>query len=84
MGDACFSVAIRTLVLSAPGTDGLRRGELGIGSGIVHDSVADDEYAECQLKARFVTELDPGLSLFETMRATRESVPLLDWHLARL
>lgn len=84
MGDACFSVAIRTLVLSAPGTDGLRRGELGIGSGIVHDSVADDEYAECQLKARFVTALDPGLSLFETMRATREGVPLLDWHLARL
>ena len=84
MGDACFSVAIRTLVLSAPGTDGLRKGELGIGSGIVHDSVADDEYAECQLKARFVTALDPGLSLFETMRATREGVPLLARHLARL
>ena len=84
MGDACFSVAIRTLVLGAPGTDGLRRGELGIGSGIVHDSVADEEYAECQLKARFVTALDPGLSLFETMRATRDGVPLLDWHLARL
>jgi len=84
MGDACFSVAIRTLVLGAPGTDGLRRGELGIGSGIVHDSIADEEYAECQLKARFVTALDPGLSLFETMRATREGVALLDWHLARL
>ncbi|WP_426394745.1 chorismate-binding protein [Ralstonia sp. R-29] len=84
MGNACFSVAIRTLVLSAPGTDGLRKGELGIGSGIVHDSVADEEYAECQLKARFVTALDPGLSLFETMRATRDGVPLLDRHLARL
>ncbi|CAJ0810874.1 bifunctional chorismate-binding protein/class IV aminotransferase [Ralstonia flaminis] len=84
MGDACFSVAIRTLVLSAPGSDGLRKGELGIGSGIVHDSVADEEYAECQLKARFVTALDPALSLFETMRATREGVPLLDRHLGRL
>ncbi|CAJ0800909.1 Isochorismate synthase MenF [Ralstonia psammae] len=84
MGDACFSVAIRTLVLGAPRTDGLRSGELGIGSGIVHDSIADDEYAECQLKARFVTALDPGLSLFETMRATRDGVALLDWHLARL
>lgn len=85
MGDACFSVAIRTLVLGAAGTDGLRAGELGIGSGIVYDSVADDEYAECRLKARFVTALDPGLSLFETMRATRaEGVPLLDRHLARL
>ncbi|WP_439892028.1 chorismate-binding protein [Ralstonia sp. 25C] len=84
MGNACFSVVIRTLVLSEPGTDGLRKGELGIGSGIVHDSVADEEYAECQLKARFVTALDPGLSLFETMRATRDGVPLLDRHLARL
>ncbi|MGN5351461.1 chorismate-binding protein [Ralstonia sp. L16] len=84
MGDACFSVAIRTLVLGPPGADGLRSGELGIGSGIVHDSIADEEYAECQLKARFVTALDPGLSLFETMRATRDGVALLDWHLARL
>lgn len=84
MGDACFSVAIRTLVLGAPGTDGLRAGELGIGSGIVHDSIADEEYEECQLKARFVTALDSGLSLFETMRATRDGVPLLEWHLARL
>ncbi|WP_296229366.1 bifunctional chorismate-binding protein/class IV aminotransferase [Ralstonia sp. UBA689] len=84
LGDACLSVAIRTLVLSVPGADGLRTGELGIGSGIVHDSVADDEYAECQLKARFVTALDPGLSLFETMRATRDGVPLLDRHLTRL
>ncbi|MGT2434266.1 aminotransferase class IV [Cupriavidus basilensis] len=50
----------------------------------MHDSIADEEYAECQLKARFVTALDPGLSLFETMRATRDGVALLDWHLARL
>ncbi|ANJ73468.1 bifunctional anthranilate synthase component I family protein/aminotransferase class IV [Ralstonia insidiosa] len=84
MGDACFSVAIRTLVLSVPGSDGLRKGELGIGSGIVHDSIADEEYAECQLKARFVTALDAGLSLFETMRATHDGVPLLERHLARL
>jgi para-aminobenzoate synthetase/4-amino-4-deoxychorismate lyase len=84
MGDACFSVAIRTLVLSAPGADGLRTGELGIGSGIVHDSVVDEEFAECQLKARFVTALDSGLALFETMRATHDGVPLLDRHLARL
>lgn len=84
MGDACFSVAIRTLVLSAPGADGLRTGELGVGSGIVHDSVAEEEFTECQWKARFVTALDSGLSLFETMRATRDGVPLLDRHLARL
>ncbi len=68
-GDFCLSVAIRTLVLDAPGPDGLRPGQLGIGGGIVLDSRADDEYQECLLKARFLTSLDPGLHLFETLYA---------------
>lgn len=84
MGDARFSVAVRTLVLSTSGTDGLRRGEPGTDPGIMHDSVADDEHTECQLKTRFMTTLDPGLSLSETMHATREGAPLLNWHLAWL
>ncbi|MFN3888360.1 MAG: hypothetical protein ACK4MG_15510, partial [Aquabacterium sp.] len=29
--------------------------EMGVGSGIVLDSEAESEYAECQLKARFLT-----------------------------
>ncbi len=84
LGDFCLSVAIRTLTLDDT-HDGLRRGRLGIGAGIVLDSVAEDEYAECQLKGRFLTGLDPGFAIFETMFATREGgVRHLERHLARL
>ncbi len=84
-GDFCLSVAIRTLTLEAAGPGGLRPGRLGIGAGIVIDSRADDEYEECRLKARFLTGLDPGFSLIETMHATREEgVRHLERHLARL
>ncbi|SEA68649.1 aminodeoxychorismate synthase component I [Paraburkholderia sartisoli] len=84
-GDFCLSVAIRTLTLCASGLDGARQGKLGIGAGIVLDSVAADEYAECRLKARFLSEADPGFQLFETMYATRENgVRHLERHLARI
>ncbi|WP_116136638.1 aminodeoxychorismate synthase component I [Trinickia diaoshuihuensis] len=85
-GDFCLSVAIRTLTLDAPtGAGGTRRGTMGVGGGIVLDSVALDEYAECRLKAKFLTDADPGLQLFETMHATRaDGVRYLERHLARL
>ncbi|CAG4892583.1 chorismate-binding protein [Paraburkholderia gardini] len=84
-GDFCLSVAIRTLTLDASGVGGARHGKLGIGAGIVLDSVAADEYAECRLKARFLSEADPGFQLFETMYATRENgVRHLERHLARI
>jgi para-aminobenzoate synthetase / 4-amino-4-deoxychorismate lyase len=80
-GDFCFSVAIRTLVVEASGT----HGALGIGAGIVLDSVAADEYEECLLKARFLTGADPGFELFETTFATRdEGVRHYARHVARL
>jgi para-aminobenzoate synthetase/4-amino-4-deoxychorismate lyase len=51
----------------------------------VLDSVADDELAECRLKCSFLTRLDPGFTLFETLHATREAgVRHLDAHLDRL
>ncbi|HEX3380657.1 MAG TPA: aminodeoxychorismate synthase component I [Paraburkholderia sp.] len=87
-GDFCLSVAIRTLTLSASaqagGTDSLR-GSMGIGAGIVLDSVAADEHEECRLKGRFLTGAEPGFDLFETMYATREDgVRHLARHLRRL
>jgi para-aminobenzoate synthetase/4-amino-4-deoxychorismate lyase len=39
-----------------------------VGSGIVWDSVAEDEYAECLLKSDFLVRPDPGFTLFETLR----------------
>ncbi|MEX3582148.1 MAG: aminodeoxychorismate synthase component I [Burkholderia sp.] len=84
-GDFCLSVTIRTLTLEVPRADGYRLGTMGVGAGIVLDSRAPDEYAECELKARFLTDADPGLQLFETLCATcDEGVRYLDRHLARL
>jgi len=84
-GDFCMSVAIRTLTLEPCAPSGSLRGTMGIGAGIVLDSVAEDEYAECRLKARFLTGAEPGFELFETMYATREAgVRHLSRHLARL
>ncbi|MFM0317139.1 aminodeoxychorismate synthase component I [Paraburkholderia nemoris] len=84
-GDFCLSVAIRTLTLTPTARSGELQGKMGIGAGIVLDSVAADEYAECQLKASFLTGAEPGFELFETMYATREEgVRHLSRHLARL
>ncbi|MBB3223925.1 chorismate-binding protein [Pseudoduganella umbonata] len=83
-GDFCLNVPIRTLTLQPP-ANGVRRGEMGVGAGIVHDSVAADEYAECGLKARFLTGLSNDFDLFETMHATREQgARHVERHLARL
>ncbi|MDR5819244.1 aminodeoxychorismate synthase component I [Caballeronia sp. LZ043] len=80
-GDCRLSVAIRTLVVDAA----QRRGQLGIGAGIVLDSVAADEHRECLLKAHFLTGADPGFELFETTYATRaEGIRHYARHIARL
>ena len=86
VGDFCMSVPIRTLALQPPDAPtGTRRGELGVGAGIVHDSVAKDEYAECRLKARFLTGLTNDFELFETLHASRvDGCRQQARHLARL
>jgi para-aminobenzoate synthetase/4-amino-4-deoxychorismate lyase len=84
LGELCLSVAIRTLALRAPGADGSRVGEMGVGAGIVHDSVAADEYAECLLKARFLTTLPSPFDLFETMRIEDGCCALAPSHAARM
>jgi para-aminobenzoate synthetase/4-amino-4-deoxychorismate lyase len=84
IGDFCLSVAIRTLTLGDE-AEGLRPLRIGVGAGIVSDSRADDEFDECRLKARFLTGLDPGFELFETMLwAAGEGVRHLERHLGRL
>ncbi|HYE95303.1 MAG TPA: aminodeoxychorismate synthase component I [Rubricoccaceae bacterium] len=51
---AVFNVPIRTLVLESEGNDRFA-GTFGVGGGIVWDSSPAEEYAECLLKARFLT-----------------------------
>lgn len=85
IGDFCLSVPIRTLLLDAQNEDGIYPGEMGVGAGIVYDSLAADEYAECALKAQFLTGLRGDFSLFETIYASKEDgCRHLDLHLHRL
>jgi para-aminobenzoate synthetase component I len=51
-GDMRFNVAIRTLALSASGAL-----TCSVGSAIVADSRAEEEYEECLLKARFLAPM---------------------------
>ena len=76
-GRARFNVAIRTLTI----TDG--QGELGIGGGVVQDSDAASEYAECLVKARFFETVRKPLMLIETLRHEDGFVRLAQ-HLARM
>jgi len=82
-----FNVAIRTIELDRG------RGTMGVGSGIVIDSAAREEFNECQLKARFLTEpasrWPVRFSLIESLLwrggdPFPASYPFLDLHLNRL
>ncbi|RUM97498.1 aminodeoxychorismate synthase component I [Pseudaminobacter arsenicus] len=54
-GPMRFSVAIRTISLH-PGGEAI----YNVGGGVVFDSTAEEEYAECLLKARFATGTLPA------------------------
>jgi len=80
-GDAAFNVLIRTLELP----HGSAVARLGLGSGLVVDSVLEDEWDECLLKGKFVAADGPDFDLIETMRFDPESgIVDLDRHLDRL
>jgi para-aminobenzoate synthetase / 4-amino-4-deoxychorismate lyase len=79
-GQAAFNVAIRTLVLKG----GDRVARLGLGSGIVADSVAADEWLECLAKGEFVANAR-RFDLIESMRFDpHEGIAELDRHLERM
>jgi len=78
---ARFSVAIRTAHVHKEA--GLA--EYGIGSGIVWDSDAMDEYDECRIKGTVLTDRMPEFSLLETLLWTKAGgYFLLNEHLLRL
>jgi para-aminobenzoate synthetase/4-amino-4-deoxychorismate lyase len=74
---AHFNVAIRTVSLHQ------RKGTMGIGGGITHDSSAANEWDECHWKAAFLLESEPQFKLIETFYWDR-GYRLLREHLARL
>ncbi len=74
----CLNVPIRTLVLWPDGA-----GEMGVGSGVVHDSDPEAEYEECRLKGQFFTQGFADFGLIESLRFDA-GYPHLDKHLQRL
>jgi para-aminobenzoate synthetase/4-amino-4-deoxychorismate lyase len=72
-----FNVAIRTLEMNG------QHAKMGVGGGIVIDSVAAEEFRECQLKAEFLTRPFEPFSLIETL-LWQAGYPLLELHLDRL
>ncbi len=78
-GEAVFNVPIRTVVFNG------RKGEMGIGSGIVHDSDPYQEWDECLLKGRFLTHPHKPFQLIETLLwRPEQGFFLLDKHVSRL
>jgi len=77
-GDMLFNVAIRTIELSQG------KAIYGTGSGIVWDSDPHDEYRECQLKTKILTETaTPPVQLFESILWAGSFIWLQE-HLSRL
>lgn len=72
-----FNVAIRTLDMNG------QSGTMGVGSGIVIDSDAAEEFRECLLKAEFLTRPAEPFSLIETL-LWQDGYPLIELHLDRL
>ena len=80
-GDASFNVLIRTLQLA----DGETVARLGLGSGLVVDSVLVNEWDECLLKGKFVPSDLAEFDLIETMRFDPHGgISNLEDHLDRL
>jgi para-aminobenzoate synthetase / 4-amino-4-deoxychorismate lyase len=80
--ESVASVAIRTLEIDTEETAG-PSAKMGVGSGIVIDSNAAEEYRECRLKSLFLTERAAQFALIETM-LWEGGFPLLELHLDRL
>ncbi len=80
-GDAAFNVLIRTLAV----VEGGHVARLGLGSGLVVDSIGRDEWAECLIKGDFVNRAASKADLIETMRFDpHDGLIELDRHLERL
>jgi para-aminobenzoate synthetase / 4-amino-4-deoxychorismate lyase len=78
---AQFNVAIRTVLIDRE----RQQASYGVGSGLVWDSDAATEYAECVLKARVLTERRPSFQLLEALLWEPDSgYFLLAAHLERL
>ncbi|MEO8231371.1 MAG: aminodeoxychorismate synthase component I [Ignavibacteriota bacterium] len=75
-----FNVPIRTLTINKKSG----KGEIGLGSGIVWDSITIEEYEETKLKGKFLSHPEKPFEIFETMLLKGRKIFLLGEHLNRL
>jgi len=76
-----FNICIRTAVVDRKNN----RAEMGIGSGVVYDSVASKEYRECLGKAKFLEKFAFDFKIFESILYEKgKGFFLLNEHLKRL
>lgn len=74
---AVFNLPIRTVRIEG------KRAEMGIGSGIVYDAKPENEFNECMLKAKFLTQKYQGFELTEGILFDKK-YRFLEAHLKRM
>lgn len=77
--EATFSVSIRTLFA----LKSKKEWRYGVGSGVVWDSVCDEEIAELELKSKFLENAE-NFALIETILTKQNHAFLLASHLGRI
>lgn len=75
-----MNVAIRTITLNKKSGEGV----MGLGSGVVWDSIPEKEYEEVVLKSRFLTDPLEYFEIIETMKFENGTIIFLEDHLARM
>lgn len=78
--EAVFNVPIRTVLIDREKS----KATYGVGGGITAGSEADQEYAEIETKAAFLTKKRLSFSLIESLRLSGHKYPYLTNHLRRL
>lgn len=75
-----MNVAIRTVLINS----NTGKGEIGIGSGIVWDSVPEEEFDESKLKSKFLTGQVPYFQLLESVGVQNRTGLFTEEHINRL
>lgn len=75
-----YNVPIRTLCINKKN----HQGEIGLGSGVVWDSIAEQEFEETKLKGKFLTDPIQPFQIIETAKIENREITLLNEHLDRM